>query len=389
MKGSTRFWTILITLFVVFAAAFGILVLGGEAASAKANGGLNTVKDFNIGNEVSEVWGMNSSGVWKQATITGAGTDAITSTLPVGFKAVKIIIMTDNSSQSVLDLLTKSAFYEYMDISTVNAKMTHFFQYFGEYVNDSSTTAASDKGITGYSLNMTVYGPSTDLLGHNPAINLLQLFASSWSGTSQYQMDVNSSVNTTTAFSFTFTQYFESSITLNLIDMVSYFLLAFMLIATIFLWWSTPEHYGDEEGRAASRQTRNEMPMAIIIGAVGLFIFAIVGEMGNISPLFGYGAATMGLLLGGLFVFGYTAVDQRQKYHYAAFAFLVGEVAGILLNIVVPDGTIYANYAASSNVLGFLLGWYIVLFGVFLTVVGVLNTKRYKLRTRSAYRSRK
>ena len=104
--------------------------------------------------------------------------------------------------------------------------------------------------------------------------------------------------------------------------------------------------------------------------------------MGNISPLFGYGGAIMGLLVGGLFAFGYTAVDSRQKYHYTAFVFLVGEAAGILLNILVPDGTIYANYAASSNVLGSLLGWYVVAFAFFLTVIGVINTKRYNLRPR-------
>ena len=382
MKTNTRLWTIIIALVVVFAGAFGILVIGGEAATAKANGGLNVVTNYNIGHEVSEVWGENATHVWKQATLTGAGTDAITATFPVDFKAVKVIIMTDNSSQSVYNLLTKSAYYEYMDLTSVDGKITNLNQYFGEYVNDSGTTSANDKGITGYSLNFTVYGPSTDLFGHNPAVNLLQLFASPWSGTAQYELNVNSSVNATTAFSFTFTQYFESSVSFNLVDLVSYFMLAFLLIATVFLWWSTPEHYGDEEDRAAEQQTKKELPLAIIIGAIGLFIFAVVGEMGNISPLFGYGGAIMGLLVGGLFAFGYTAIDSRQKYHYTAFVFLVGEAAGILLNILVPDGTIYANYAASSNVLGSLLGWYVVAFAFFLTVIGVINTKRYRLRPR-------
>ena len=382
MKTNTRLWTIIIALVVVFAGAFGILVIGGEAATAKANGGLNVVTNYNIGHEVSEIWGENATHVWKQATLTGAGTDAITATFPVDFKAVKVIIMTDNSSQSVYNLLTKSAYYEYMDLTSVDGKITSLNQYFGEYVNDSGTTSANDKGITGYSLNFTVYGPSTDLFGHNPAVNLLQLFASPWSGTAQYELNVNSSVNATTAFSFTFTQYFESSVSFNLVDLVSYFMLAFLLIATVFLWWSTPEHYGNEEDRAAEQQTKKELPLAIIIGAVGLFIFAVVGEMGNISPLFGYGGAIMGLLVGGLFAFGYTAIDLRQKYHYTAFVFLVGEAAGILLNILVPDGTIYANYAASSNVLGSLLGWYVVAFAFFLTVIGVINTKRYKLRPR-------
>ena len=382
MKTNTRLWTIVIALVVVFAGAFGILVIGGEAATAKANGGLNVVTDYNIGHEVSEIWGENATHVWKQATLTGAGTDAITATFPVDFKAVKVIIMTDNSSQSVYNLLTKSAYYEYIDLTSVDGKITNLNQYFGEYVNDSGTTSANDKGITGYSLNFTIYGPSTDLFGHNPAVNLLQLFASPWSGTAQYEMNVNSSANATTAFSFTFTQYFESSVSFNLVDLVSYFMLAFLLIATVFLWYSTPEHYGDESDRAAEQQTKKELPLAIIIGAVGLFIFAVVGEMGNISPLFGYGGAIMGLLVGGLFAFGYTAVDSRQKYHYTAFVFLVGEAAGILLNILVPDGTIYANYAASSNVLGSLLGWYVVAFAFFLTVIGVINTKRYKLRPR-------
>ena len=382
MKTNTRLWTIIIALVVVFAGAFGILVIGGEAATAKANGGLNVVTNYNIGHEVSEIWGENATHVWKQATLTGAGTDAITATFPVDFKAVKVIIMTDNSSQSVYNLLTKSAYYEYMDLTSVDGKITNLNQYFGEYVNDSGTTSANDKGITGYSLNFTVYGPSTNLFGHNPAVNLLQLFASPWSGTAQYELNVNSSVNATTAFSFTFTQYFESSVSFNLVDLVSYFMLAFLLIATVFLWWSTPEHYGDEEDRAAEQQTKKELPLAIIIGAIGLFIFAVVGEMGNISPLFGYGGAIMGLLVGGLFAFGYTAIDSRQKYHYTAFVFLVGEAAGILLNILVPDGTIYANYAASSNVLGSLLGWYVVAFAFFLTVIGVINTKRYRLRPR-------
>ncbi|MBX8640622.1 MAG: hypothetical protein KIS29_09845 [Thermoplasmata archaeon] len=383
MKTNTRIWTVLIALIVVFTAAFGILVIGGEAAQAKSNGGLNVVKNFNVGNEVSEVWGLNTqSHTWKMATITGAGTDSITATFPVNFTVNRIVIMTDNSSQSVYNLLTKSAYYEYTDLTSVDGKITNLYQYFGEYVNDSGTTSVSDKGVTGYALNFTLYGPSTDLFGHNPAVNLLQLFASPWSGTAQYQMNVNSTVNKTTEFSFTFTQYFEASVSFNLVDLVSYFMLAFLLLATVFLWYSTPEHYGDEEDRAAREQARHELPIAIILGAIGLFIYAVVGEMGNVSPLFGYGGATMGLLVGGLFAFGYTAVPTRQKYHYTGFVFVIGEVAGIFLNIVVPDGSIYANYAASTNVLGSLLGWYVVLFGLFLTIVGVINTKRYKLRPR-------
>ena len=383
MKTNTRLWVIIIGLLIVFAGAFGILVIGGEAAQAKSNGGLNVVKDYNVGNEVSEIWGLNTTAhTWKQATLTGAGTDAITATFPVKFTVDRVIIMTDNASQSVYNLLVKSAYYEYTDLTSSGGKITNLYQYFGQYVNDSGTTSISDKGITGYALNFSLYGPSTDLFGHNPAVNLLQLFASPWSGTAQYQLQVNSTVNATTAFSFTFTQYFESSVSFNLVDLVSYFMLAFLLLGTLFLWYATPEHYGDEEERSAAKQARNELPLAIIIGAVGLFIFAVVGEMGNISPLFGYGGATMGLLVGGLLTFTYTAVATRQKYHYTAFVFLVGEALGILLNILVPDGTIYANYAASANVLGSLLGWYVVVFALFLTVIGVLNTKRYKLRPR-------
>ena len=141
MKTNTRLWTIIIALVVVFAGAFGILVIGGEAATAKANGGLNVVTNYNIGHEVSEIWGENATHVWKQATLTGAGTDAITATFPVDFKAVKVIIMTDNSSQSVYNLLTKSAYYEYMDLTSVDGKITNLNQYYGEYncyENDSS-----------------------------------------------------------------------------------------------------------------------------------------------------------------------------------------------------------------------------------------------------------
>ena len=67
MKTNTRLWVIIIGLLIVFAGAFGILVIGGEAAQAKSNGGLNVVKDYNVGNEVSEIWGLNTTAhTWRR-----------------------------------------------------------------------------------------------------------------------------------------------------------------------------------------------------------------------------------------------------------------------------------------------------------------------------------
>ena len=382
---------IIVSLLVVFGAIFGVLILSSVASAGKTSQGLYEMDNYTIANEVTSVWGFNStSHTWYDLSFT-KGTASITATTPLHQQISRVLILTQNESQNVQNDLQNGLLFTYTKLAISStgghANLSSAYMYFGLPVNDTGVTSLGDKGISDYLLNQTLYDSSVDNFGHNVQLPAIPFFASNFAGSAQYLFVLNQTKNTTGVYSsqsIVFTQYFEYAQHFPLVTYVGLILLAFVALTILFLYLMTPEHYGGEEARAAAFQARREMPYALLGVGVLVVILAIIGFMGTLSPLFGWGGA-IALLFGfGLFVTVYTSEPTRQKY---STAILWGIAGGALLEVVdlfVPFGPITYNLATSASLIADIAGWMSVVVMLGLAYIGLVNTKRYRLRERSS-----
>ena len=382
---------IIVALLVVFGAVFGVLVLSSVASAGKTSQGLYDLSNYTVNNEVSSVWGYNSTAhTWHDLSFT-KGTSSITVTTPLGQQVTRVLILTQNASQDVYHLLQNGLLFSYSKLSITStgghANLSSAYMYFGTQVNDTGTTSLGDKGVSDYVLNQTLYGPSVDNFGHNIQLSAIPYFASNFAGSPQYAFYLNQSKNATGVYSsqsLTFTQYFEYAQHFTLVSYVGLILLVFVGVTILFLYMIVPEHYGEEEQRAKAWQTRRELPYAMLGLAIILILAAVVGFMGTFSPLFGWGGA-IALLFGfGLFVTVYTSEPTRQRYSSAMVWGISGAVLLEVVNLFVPFGPITYNLATSGSLIADIAGWMSVLVMLGLAYIGLINTKRYRLRERSA-----
>ena len=381
---------VIVALLVVFGAVFGVIILGSVASAGKTSQGLYDLSNYSINNEVSSVWGYNTSAhTWNDLTFV-KGTSSITITTPLHQQITRILVLTQNASQDVYHLLQNGLLFTYSKLSISStgghANLSSAYMYFGTPVNDTGTTALSDKGISDYVVNQTLYGPSVDNFGHNVQLSAVPYFASSFAGSAQYLFTLNQTKNATGVYSsqsITFTQYFEYAQHFTLVSYVGLILLAFVALTILFLYMMVPEHYGQEEERAKAFQTRHEMPYALLGVGIIMIVAAIVGFMGTFSPLFGWGGA-IALLFGfGLFTTIYTSEPTRQRYSRAMVWGISGAVLLLVVNLFVPFGPITYNLATSGSLIADIAGWMSVLVMLGLAYIGLINTKRYRLRERT------
>lgn len=380
---------IIVTLLVVFGAIFGVLVLGSVASAGKTSQGLYDLQNYSINNEVTSVWGYNtSSHTWYDLTFT-KGTSSITVTTPLHQQISKVEILTQNASQDVYHLLQNGLLFTYAKLSITStgghSNLSSAYMYLGLPVNDTGTTALNDKGVSDYVVNQTLYGPSTNNFGHNVQLSVIPYFASNFAGSAQYVFNLNQTKNATGVYSsqsIVFTQYFEYAQHFTLVTYVGLILLFFVALTLLFLYMMLPEHYGEEEARAKTLQTKRELPYAMVGVGILVIVAAIVGFMGTFSPLFGWGGA-IALLFGfGLFVTVYTSEPTRQRYSTTMVWGIAGAVLLEVVNLFVPFGPITYNLATSGSLIANIAGWSSVLVMIGMSYIGLINTKRYKLRER-------
>ena len=383
---------IILALVVVFGAIFGILVLGSVASAGKTNQGLYSNSNYSIAHEISSAWGYNTSDhTWYSLTFTvDKATHSVALVTPLHEQMNSILILTDNSSQDVYNLLQNGNLFTYSNIAITTtgpkANLSDAFMYFGTPVNASSTTSQGDKGISDYLLNQTLYSSSVNELGHNLQLSGIPYFASLFTSMPAYLIQLNQSLYSTSktcnSLTITFTQYFEYAQHFALVDDVGLILLAFVF-ATIFIIYAiSPEHYGPEEERARAFQTRRELPYTIVGVGILVIILAIIGFMGTFTPLGGWGGAIAMLFGFGLFVTVYTSEPTRLKYSTAMLWGITGAATLFVLNLFVPFGPITYNLATSPSLIASIAGWLDVLAMLGLAYIGLINTKRHKLRER-------
>ncbi|MCL4332940.1 MAG: hypothetical protein M1162_05450, partial [Candidatus Thermoplasmatota archaeon] len=338
------------SLLVVFSTVFGAFTFGSLANAAKAQTGLNELGNYTIPNEVSAVWGLNStSHTWYDLTFT-KGATSITFATPLGQQINEILIQTKNMSQDAFHLLQNGLLYQYVGISLtgtkINTNLSDAYMYLGTAVNASGTTSATDKGITGYAMNQTLYNSQVSNLGTGFQLNPVKYFASDITSTAQYAIYLNENKNGTGVYSpvtVTFTQYFEYSQKLPLYDYNAFIGLLILALAFVVTYYTAPEHWAEEESRAGRQQAKRELPWAIVGLAIYGVIFAIIGVMGMFTPLFGYGGALAFIFGAGLFIFAYTELPKRQRYDTTLGWGAIGGSLFVVLNLFVPFGTIAFN----------------------------------------------
>lgn len=382
-------WGILVVLLVVFSSVFGAFTFGSLANAAKSQTGLNELGNYTIPDEVSAVWGLNTtSHDWYALTFTKGATD-ITFSTPLHIQIGVILIQTKNLSQDAFNLLQRGLLYQYATVALtgtgIHTNLSSAYFYLGTPVNASGTTSVSDKGITSYSLNDTLYSSQVSNLGNAFQVNPIRYFASDITSKPQYLLTLNESKNATGVYSpvtVTFTQYFEYAQKLPLYDYVAFLGLFFIIAATFVVYYASPEHYAEEEDRAVAKQVKRELPYALIGLAIFAIAFAIMGIMGFLSPLFGWGGSIAFLFGAGIFMLGYTEMPKRRRYDVALGWGIVGGTLFAILNVFLPFGTIVYNMIVAPGLIENIYGWLSLLFIFAVIYIGLINTKRYNLRPR-------
>lgn len=389
MKKIKGIWGIVVALLVVFSTIFGAFTFGALANAEKNTTGLNELGNFTIPNEVSAVWGLNeSSHTWYSLVFT-KGATSITFSTPLHQQINMILIQTKNLSQEAFHLLQNGLLFQYVGISLtgtgIHTNLSAAYMYFGTPINATGVSTVTDKGITDYAMNQTLYNSQVSNLGTGFQLNPIKYFASAISSTPQYAMQLNESKNATGVYSpvtVTFTQYFEYSQKLPLYDYVALVGLIILVIALVVTYYAAPEHWAEEETRAGKLQVKRELPWSIVGLAIFGVILAIMALMGQFSPLFGYGGALAFLFGSGLFMFGYSEAPKRQKYHVTLGWGALGGVIFAVINLFLPFATITFNMIMAPRLLENIYGWLSVLFFFGLMYMGLMNVKRYNLRPR-------
>ncbi len=366
-------------------------VLGAQDASVNTSTGLNTATNYNIGTEVSAVWGLQTNATsgastWYAAQISGTGTSSLTFTFPLKVHPSEIVVQTDNSSQSAWNLLNQNDVYTDVSVghANMNGNITAVTMYFGTPLNDTGTSSLSDKGVKGYDVAIALYSNSVNHLGKNIQVSPDDMLDSFPTTTPQYVINIqnNTVSNTSAAETFTFSQ--QWSYTAHYPIVVEIFISALFLDAVLgyVLYRAAPEQKGEENVRVMRFQSRKEARAAY--EGVGLLIvsFIVIGIMGSFSDLWGWGGAiafTAGFAIATMV---YTSDPSSHSY---GRAILVGFVGGILLlgvNLFIAFGTAEYNAIYSGQLVAAIQAVVFVLLMLGAAYIGIVNTKRTHLAPR-------
>ena len=379
---------LILAVFMVQAVGY---ILGAQDASVNTSTGLNTATNYNIGTEVSAVWGLQTNATsgastWYAATITGTGTSSLTFTFPLKVHPSEIVVQTDNSSQTGWKLLNQNDVYTDVSVGHSNMKgnITAVTMYFGTPLNDTGTSSISDKGVQDYDLAIALYSNSVDHLGKNIQISPDDMIDSFPTTTPQYVINVqnNTVSNTSLAESFTFSQ--QWSYTAHYPIVTEMFIAALFLDAVFgyVLYRATPEEKGKENLRVMRFQGRKEARAAY--EGIGLLAvtFIVIGIMGSFSDLWGWGGAiafVSGFAIGTLV---YTSDPVSHSYGRTILVGFVGGMFLLIVNLYIAFGTTEYNAIYSGFLVAAIQAVVFVLLMLGAAYIGIVNTKRTHLAPR-------
>ena len=379
---------LILAIFMVQAVGY---ILGAQDASVNTSTGLNTATNYNIGTEVSAVWGLQTNATsgastWYAATITGTGTSSLTFTFPLKVHPSEIVVQTDNSSQTGWKLLNQNDVYTDVSVGHSNMKgnITAVTMYFGTPLNDTGTSSISDKGVQDYDLAIALYSNSVDHLGKNIQISPDDMIDSFPTTTPQYVINVqnNTVSNSSLAESFTFSQ--QWSYTAHYPIVTEMFIAALFLDAVFayVLYRATPEEKGEENLRVMRFQGRKEARAAY--EGIGLLAvtFIVIGIMGSFSDLWGWGGAiafVSGFAIGTLV---YTSDPVSHSYGRTILVGFVGGIFLLIVNLYIAFGTTEYNAIYSGFLVAAIQALVFVLLMLGAAYIGIVNTKRTHLAPR-------
>lgn len=379
---------LILAVFMVQAVGY---ILGAQDASVNTSTGLNTATNYNIGTEVSAVWGLQTNATsgastWYAATITGTGTSSLTFTFPLKVHPSEIVVQTDNSSQTGWKLLNQNDVYTDVSVGHSNMKgnITAVTMYFGTPLNDTGTSSISDKGVQDYDLAIALYSNSVDHLGKNIQISPDDMIDSFPTTTPQYVINVqnNTVSNSSLAESFTFSQ--QWSYTAHYPIVTEMFIAALFLDAVFayVLYRATPDEKGQENLRVMRFQGRKEARAAY--EGIGLLAvtFIVIGIMGSFSDLWGWGGAiafVSGFAIGTLV---YTSDPVSHSYGRTILVGFVGGIFLLIVNLYIAFGTTEYNAIYSGFLVAAIQAVVFVLLMLGAAYIGIVNTKRTHLAPR-------
>ena len=379
---------LILAVFMVQAVGY---ILGAQDASVNTSTGLNTATNYNIGTEVSAVWGLQTNATsgastWYAATITGTGTSSLTFTFPLKVHPSEIVVQTDNSSQTGWKLLNQNDVYTDVSVGHSNMKgnITAVTMYFGTPLNDTGTSSISDKGVQDYDLAIALYSNSVDHLGKNIQISPDDMIDSFPTTTPQYVINVqnNTVSNSSLAESFTFSQ--QWSYTAHYPIVTEMFIAALFLDAVFayVLYRATPDEKGQENLRVMRFQGRKEARAAY--EGIGLLAvtFIVIGIMGSFSDLWGWGGAiafVSGFAIGTLV---YTSDPVSHSYGRTILVGFVGGIFLLIVNLYIAFGTTEYNAIYSGFLVAAIQALVFVLLMLGAAYIGIVNTKRTHLAPR-------
>ena len=375
---------------VIFLAQGMGYVFGAQDASVNTTNGLNTATGFNIGKEVSAVWGLQTNATsgtstWYAATITGTGTPSLTFTFPLKVHPSEIVVQTDNSSQSAWKLLNQNDVYTDLSIghTAMKGTITSVTLYLGTPINDTGTTSLADKGVKGYDVMVALYSNSVNDLGKNVQVSPVDFLDSFPTATPQYVIMIhNNTENKTVAQSFTFKQQWSYTSHYPLVTEIFIAALFMDAILGYVIYRATPESKGTENQRVMRFQSRKERRAAY--EGIGLLIvtFIVIGIMGEFSDLWGWGGAIAFAAGFGIATLVYTSDPVSRSY---GRSILIGFVGGILLlvvNLYIAFGTTEYNALYSGQLVAAIQSVVYVLVIIGAAYVGIVNTKRTHIAPR-------
>lgn len=376
---------LVLAIFVVQAAGY---IVGAQDASVNVNNGLNTATNYNIGKEISAVWGLETNSTsgtstWYAATITGTGTSSLTFTFPLKVHPSEIIVQTDNTSQSAWDLLNENDVYTDVTVGHSNMKgnISSVTMYLGTPVNDTGTTSLADKGISGYDIQVALYSNTVNNLGKNVQVSPVDFLDSFPTTTPQYIIDVHNNTVSNSSLGETFTFSQQWSYTAHYPLVTEIFLAGLFLDAILgyVIYAATPMRKGGENERVMRFQSRKERKATYEGIALLIVTFFVIGIMGSFSDLWGWGGAIAFAAGFAIATLVYTSDPVSRSY---GRSILVGFIGGALLvgvNLFVAFGTSEYNAFYSGQLVAAIQAVVYVLIILAAAYVGISNTKRTHL----------
>ena len=379
-------------LFVAFLG--GGLIITSTDSGQQSTSGLNTLSGYNVANEISSEWGLNySSHTFYLATLVlNKATGQVTATFPAHKDIGAVFILTKNGSQTAYDLYQKNLLYTYQTVGLTTGvyNLSAAYLYFGYAVNATGTTSASDKGVQGFSRNITLYGSSVNDLGQNLLIpgNSFQMSPPTSMPEYAFYLQHNASANASTGLTLTFTQQWYYTVPHPVIGMdpltfSALFALGTVAFAALIYWrWVVTEELGEEDSRVMKWQTAHEMHYALVALGILAVELGFIGWLGMFTPLFGWGALIAGLTFAATFTVVFTSRPTTQKWGSAIGVMELGIAFGIIVNVFFGNGTINFNYLISGNALAAVAGFAAIAVSLPVLYIGLLNTKRVHFRRR-------